>query len=122
MTEQQIREQTQAVFDAYLMISKNGVSLSDFLEFRREAIRELGEHSTVIGTSIQQCVPASSEPTEKQRNHMEEIRQAIHETESKDFNHSPVQTGYANKKDATPSPAAHSSNGDFLDDFRDPWN
>lgn len=41
MTEQQIREQTQTVFNAYLMISRNGISLSDFLEIRREAIREL---------------------------------------------------------------------------------
>lgn len=41
MTEQQIREQTQAVFDAYLALSRCGISLSDFLEIRREAIHEL---------------------------------------------------------------------------------
>ena len=49
MTEQQIREQTQAVFDAYLALSRCGISLSDFLEIRREAIHELNGVSSGEG-------------------------------------------------------------------------
>lgn len=49
MNEQQIREQTQAVFDAYLALSRCGISLSDFLEIRREAIHELNGVSSGEG-------------------------------------------------------------------------
>lgn len=63
-TEQKIREQTQAVLDAYLMLNRCGISLSDFLELRREAIQELGE--------AEGSQPASTKDEQKEQKEQKE--------------------------------------------------
>lgn len=150
MTEQQIREQTQAVFDAYLMISRNGISLSDFLEIRREAIQELGIVREIedAGTEEPNNAPLIKEnPKKKPQEKTEEAfedsakvkdnRNQMHgklssaETKKESITAETVSKETAMIENADEEIAEAFNNdsdgtsdeySDFLDGFEDPWN
>lgn len=150
MTEQQIREQTQAVFDAYLALSRCGISLSDFLEIRREAIHELAA-VTDTGNSERKEPDNPSEKIEKKKKKLQKetvtlVENPIGAREDKDNPQGDVTT--SNRKtesqktkalaeeDVSVSDAEEEFEeavvddsddtaeeyNDFLDEFSDPWN
>lgn len=150
MTEQQIREQTQAVFDAYLMISRNGISLSDFLEIRREAIQELDTARKAEDAGIKD-VNSAPVITENQKKKPQEGTAALVENPAKvkdnrNQMHGKPPSAETKKEGITAETASKEtamienadeeiaetlSNdsdvtsdeySDFLDGFEDPWN
>lgn len=150
MTEQQIREQTQAVFDAYLMISRNGISLSDFLEIRREAIQELAAVTDTVNLERKETDNPSAKTEKKKKKPQKETAVLAENSASKweDENNLQEKTSSADRKtensvmkvlaeedasmndaeeeledaviDDSDEPAEEYS--DFLDEFQDPWN
>lgn len=150
MTEQQIREQTQAVFDAYLMMSRNGISLSDFLEIRREAIQELdtARKAEEAGTEEVNNAPAINENQKKTpqketaalaenpvrvKNNRNQMHGKLPSAETKEDNitakTASQETAMMENTDEEIAEAViNDSDGisdeysDFLDGFEDPWN
>ena len=150
MTEQQIREQTQAVFDAYLMISRNGISLSDFLEIRREAIQELAAVTDTVNF-VRKETDNPSAKTEKKKKKPQRETAVLAENPAgawEDKDKPQEEPSSANRKtensvmkmlpeeDASVGDAeeeleeaviddsdeAAEEYSDFLDEFQDPWN
>ncbi len=144
MTEQQIREQTQAVFNAYLALSRCGISLSDFLELRREAIQELHAVSSV--ENVESADTALNHQKKKQK---KEIGRKISKPSNleKGGNDSyekpsPIKLntdieGAGTMSEETGAPKGNETAeegildranepeeeyNDFLDEFSDPWN
>lgn len=150
MTEQQIREQTQAVFDAYLMISRNGISLSDFLEIRREAIQELAAVTDTVNLLKKETDNPSAKTEKKKKKPQKETAVLAENSASKweDENGLQKKTSSADRKTENPamkvlaeedvsvgdaeeeleeavmddSDDAAEEYSDFLDEFQDPWN
>ena len=150
MTEQQIREQTQAVFDAYLMISRNGISLSDFLEIRREAIQELSAVTDTVNLERQETDNPSAK-TERTKKKPQKETGVLAENLAgvrEDENNLQEKTSSADRKTESPAMKALAKEvapvsdteeeleeavmddsdelteeySDFLDEFQDPWN
>ena len=142
MTEQQIREQTQAVFNAYLALSRSGISLPDFLELRREAIHELnvvsgdedietaGETRNFPKKETKKRTGKSSSDGLKDTTENSYGKSSSTESKTKSKG-----TGIASKEadllqddDKTEEAIQDNTNeareeySDFLDDFSDPWN
>lgn len=131
-TEQKIREQTQAVLDAYLMLNRCGISLSDFLELRREAIQELGE--------AERPQHASTKDEQKEQNERNERIESTHASISNRNGTSEKINPYTKKtvkkasaeKEETEATAKIAESAvdesedagqdDFLEGFYDPWN
>lgn len=150
MTEQQIREQTQTVFDAYLMISRNGISLSDFLEIRREAIQELAAVTDTVNLERKETDNPSAKAEKKKKKPQKETAVLAENLAGvrKDENNSQEKTSSADRKTESPKTKALTEEdvsindteeeleesviddsdetteeySDFLDDFQDPWN
>lgn len=142
MTEQQIREQTQAVFDAYLALSRCGISLPDFLEIRREAIHELNGVSSGEGIETADGTRNSPKKETKKRtgksssdglkdnagNSYGKPSSAGSTTESKGINATFAEEvplkGDQKRQETIPDDAdePREEYNDFLDDFSDPWN
>lgn len=146
-TEQKIREQTQAVLDAYLMLNRCGISLSDFLELRREAIQELGEAEGPQPASTKDEQKEQKEQNERnernERNKRYEQNERIESTHasipnrngtSEKINHytkKAVKKASAGKEETEETAKIAESavdesedadQDDFLEGFYDPWN
>lgn len=150
MTEQQIREQTQAVFDAYLMISRNGISLSDFLEIRREAIQELDAARKAEDAGTEKVNNAPHIKENQKKKPQEEAAEAAGDSgmvkDDRNQFHGKLSSAETKKESITIKTASQEtammentdkemaeavSNdsddtsdeySDFLDGFEDPWN
>lgn len=150
MTEQQIREQTQAVFDAYLMISRNGISLSDFLEIRREAIQELDASRKAEDAGTEKVNNAPHIKENQKKKPQEEAAEAAGDSgmvkDDRNQFHGKLSSAETTKESITAKTASketamiehkdeeiaeaviNDSDGtsdeysDFLDGFEDPWN
>lgn len=142
MTEQQIREQTQAVFDAYLALSRCGISLSDFLEIRREAIQELngvsGDESieTTGGTRNVQKKETKKGSGKRSNDGLKDTTGNSYgkpsstesKAESKGIDATSAEVvplkGDQKRQETIPNDAdePREEYNDFLDDFSDPWN
>lgn len=142
MTEQQIREQTQAVFNAYLALSRCGISLSDFLEIRREAIHELNGVSNGEGIETADRTKNFQKKETKKRTVKNSNNGLKDNAENSYGKSSPTESKAESKGIDTTSAEVVPLKGDqkrqetisddtdepreeyndFLDEFSDPWN
>lgn len=150
MTEQQIREQTQAVFDAYLALSRCGISLSDFLEIRREAIQELSAVTDVENSEREKTDNPSVKIEKKKKKPQKETAALVdNPTGAREDKKNPQgEVISSNRKTESPKTKALAEEdvsvsdaeeeleeaviddsdetaedySDFLDEFQDPWN